>query len=278
MDNNFKKYNKSKIDKHDDYLYDYSDSDYYNKKNENTFEVKILDKVNDDKTILFSTSSNSNKALEKTIRRVWRTSHGETLTKESIDENLSFKNDYEHQEFRVFEIEIKEMFKDLNEKYIECWNFLHRLINKMNFSKFKDFFDYSVSDLEWIDENLLINIKTKLFNTVENTFDLTNDQLKILMLETKNEIGEVFLKLNKVYKDFYHFEEKMAAISETNEIDIYKLRKSKRYKKKFHKKLNAKNQKANKSKKVICILLIFFSIWAVLYVGAIVALKWFKIL
>lgn len=235
-----------------------------------TYETTVLDKVNDDKTILISTSSQSNQALEKTIRRIWRTSRGEKLTKISSNEEYVFQNNEEFKNYKIFEIQVKEMFKELNNRYIECWNFLHRLINKMNFSRFREFFDYSKSDLNWIDEVHLINIKNELFNKVENTIDLTHDQLKILMLKSKNDIADVYLRLNKIYKDFFHFEEKMESlIAKDPEL------------KEFKKQLKAKEKRAirkNKRPKVILIWLLISSLFALAYAAAIVCLKIFNII
>lgn len=239
------------------------------KRKSNTYESKVLDKVNDDKTILISMSSQSNQALEKTIRRIWRTSRGEKLTRSSTNEEYVFQNNEEFKSYKVFEIQVKEMFKELNTRYIECWNFLHRLINKINFSRFRDFFDYSISDLEWIDEKHLINIKTALFNKVENTLDLTDNQLKILMLKSKNDIADIYLRLNKIYKDFFHFEEKMESlIAKDPEL------------KEFKKEQKAKEKKVIKSTrfKVIILWLFISSFFALSYTTTIICLKIFNII
>lgn len=250
--------------------YNYGNTTEQNiKRQPNTFESKILDKVIDDKTILISTLSQSNQALERTIRRIWRTSRGEKFTKFTANEDYTFQNNEEFKSYKVFEVQVKEMFKELNTRYIECWNFLHRLINKMNFSRFKDFFDYSITDLEWIDETHLINIKTSLFNKVENVLDLTDDQLRILMLNAKNDIADIYLRLNKIYKDFFHFEEKMEALL-VKDPEL----------KKFKKEREAKVKKANKKSTRFKVILWLFitSFFALAYIATIVCLKIFNII
>ncbi|MBD5423452.1 MAG: hypothetical protein HDR43_03065 [Mycoplasma sp.] len=158
--------------------------------------------MNLDNTTLLSTNETvSNNFFNKVAKKVWTTTYP---SQKNVHESTYVNTT----EFKTIELEVKDIFKQLNDKYISCWNFLHVLKNKINFSNVKDYFGYSTSKLTEVDESHLIAIKNELFSAVDAKNNLSKSELQSLMMDAYDKIVVENEKLTKIYNVFVNFEKK----------------------------------------------------------------------
>ncbi len=131
-------------------------------------------------------------SVDKVVHKVWQTSH----------QNKIDPNDYEFEdytqtlEFQELDKLIKIQFNALNSKYMEVWNFLHKLANKISRSLVIK--EYKMNDNNfdlYQQEKRIIDVKMELFNNVENQMELSEKELSFFM-------GQAFNKLESIYNDF----------------------------------------------------------------------------
>lgn len=163
--------------------------------------------------------------IEKIIHKVWVTSHG--------GKN---KND---KEFVKLEKTIKTQFNILNNKYLEAWNLLHKIANKINSSIVIKKYQIDGRDFDLYEqERKLLNVKMEIFYEVENKKDLTEDQLEIMM-------GRALDQINKIYSQLIELKnnhEEFVKIEIENQKNTIENELKEKYKKNQKKKISI-NQK-----------------------------------
>lgn len=163
--------------------------------------------------------------IEKIIHKVWVTSHG--------GKN---KND---KEFVKLEKTIKTQFNILNNKYLEAWNLLHKIANKINSSIVIKKYQIDGRDFDLYEqERKLLNVKMEIFYEVENKKDLTEEQLEIMM-------GRALDQINKIYSQLIELKnnhEEFVKIEIENQKNTIENELKEKYKKNQKKKIST-NQK-----------------------------------
>lgn len=163
--------------------------------------------------------------IEKIIHKVWVTSHG--------GKN---KND---KEFVKLEKTIKTQFNILNNKYLEAWNLLHKIANKINSSIVIKKYQIDGRDFDLYEqERKLLNVKMEIFYEVENKKDLTEEQLEIMMGRALDQISKIYSQLIELKNNHEEF----VKIEIENQKNTIENELKEKYKKNQKKKIST-NQK-----------------------------------